>query len=106
MRKEVFEKVTCPVFLGYYYKDEENQDPVVRVDAMLEMFEQLGTSVENKNALSFPEAGNHIIASELHSGSPEAVQSATFDFAGNILKMSEGLLLTQSFEWVPRSAEV
>jgi esterase/lipase len=87
MKEEVFGRVTCPVFLGYYYKDEENQDEVVRVDAMLKMFEQLGTPVESKIEMAFPEAGNHVIACELHSGSVEEVKNATFDFAGNIVRI-------------------
>ena len=88
MKKEVFEAITCPVFLGYYYKDEANQDQVVRVDAALNMFDQLGTSGESKVKKAFPEAGNHVITSELFSGSVEQVKDATFDFAEGILKMS------------------
>jgi esterase/lipase len=88
MKKEVFERVTCPVFLGYYFKDDENQDQVVRVDAALKMFEQLGTPTELKNKQAFPEAGNHVIASGLFSNSVEELQSATFRFAGDILKIN------------------
>ena len=87
MKKEVFEKITCPTFLGYYYKDEANQDQVVRVDAALAMFEQLGTTADNKAKSAFPDAGNHVITCELLSGSVDQVKEATSDFAENILKM-------------------
>ena len=88
MRKEVFERVVCPVFLGYYYKDEENQDQVIRVDAALRMYEQLGTSADEKMEQAFPEAGNHIIAGEVHSKSIEDVKTATLRFAEKTLKMT------------------
>jgi hypothetical protein len=38
-----------PVFLGYYYKDGTLQDDVVKVDAMLNMFDHLGTPDEQKS---------------------------------------------------------
>ncbi len=88
MKKEVFEKVTCPVFLGYYYKDEENQDQVVRVDAALAMFDQLGTPEENKVKTAFPEAATHVITCELLSGAVGEVKDATFAFAEEKLKMT------------------
>lgn len=65
MTPAVFEKVTCPVFMAYYYKDEEHQDDVVSVKAMKEMFDQLPT--KNKKEIAFPKAGNHVIASDLRS---------------------------------------
>ena len=87
MKKEVFGRITCPVFLGYYYKDNENQDQVVRVDAALKMFKQLGTPDDLKTEMAFPDAGDHIIASELFSKSVDDVREATFQFANDILKM-------------------
>ena len=48
MSEEVFKKVTQPVFMGYYYKDEVYQDSVVSVDAMLKMFDDLGTPIDKK----------------------------------------------------------
>jgi esterase/lipase len=85
MKKETFRNVTAPVFLGYYYKDKANQDPTVRVDAMLTMFEQLGTPPENKREIAFPEAGAHVIACELTSGCYEEVTAETIRFAEEVL---------------------
>ena len=88
MRSDVFSRVECPVFLGYYYKDEQNQDEVVRVDAALAMFDQLGTGDSQKRKQAFPEAASHVIACELFSGSVDEVRDATFDFARTILNMA------------------
>ena len=87
MKKDVFERVICPVFLGYYFKDEDNQDQVVRVDAAIKMFEQLGTEDDLKTEMAFPDAGEHVIAGELYSKSVDEVRAATFHFATGILKM-------------------
>jgi esterase/lipase len=81
MTKETFGKVNEPVFLGYYYKDEVNQDPTVKVDAMLKMYDQLGTPENMKQKVAFPEAGAHPIGSKLFSKSWQDVEIASFKFA-------------------------
>lgn len=86
MTKETFQKVKCPVFLGYYYKDKENQDQVVRVDAMWKMFDQLGTPSDKKRQKAFPISGVHVIANSLFSKEIENVQKETFQFAEEIMK--------------------
>ena len=68
MTPEQFQKVKQPVFMGYYYKDEEHQDKVVSVPAMLAMFDELGTPADKKQKMAFPNAGEHVIASHFTSG--------------------------------------
>lgn len=87
MKKSTFKNVSTPVFLGYYYKDEANQDPTVRVDAMLKMFDELGTSTDAKVKVAFPEAGSHVIACELTSGCYRDVIAETIKFGEEILKL-------------------
>src|SRR5690349_646587 len=48
MNKGTFKKVTCPTLTLYYYKDEQHQDPTVKVSAMLKMHEELGTPEDMK----------------------------------------------------------
>jgi len=88
MKKEVFKRVTAPVFLGYYYKDDKNQDETVKVSAMLKMFDQLGTDSVNKVKVAFPEAGEHVIACELTSGSYEEVIAETIKFGEEVLNLN------------------
>jgi esterase/lipase len=87
MNNETFSRVTVPVFLGYYYRDESNQDETVRVDAMLTMFDQLGTSPDDKVKKAFPDAGEHVIASKLTSGSVDQVIIETVNFGEMILNL-------------------
>jgi esterase/lipase len=81
MTQNVFKKVKQPTFLAYYYQDETNKDDVVRVDAMLKMFDQLGTPENLKQKQAFPEAKTHVIACKLLSGAWQEVETASFRFA-------------------------
>jgi esterase/lipase len=84
MQKPVFEQVKCPVFLGYYYKNEEEQDKVVSVPALLQMYEELGST--NKSKMAFPNANNHVLASYVLSEDVATVQAETEKYYSNIIK--------------------
>lgn len=88
MLPETFAAVKAPVFLGYYYKDEENQDKVVSVTAMLEMFKQLGTDPALKRKVAFPDAGDHVLANPHKSNSYGKVKEETCRFIEEVLKIS------------------
>jgi esterase/lipase len=77
MTAETFANVKQPVFMGYYYKDEDNQDKVVSVKRMLECFDQLGTENSKKTKVAFPEAGHHVISSSIASPKTELVYEET-----------------------------
>jgi esterase/lipase len=62
-----FKKITEPICMLYYYKDEKNQDPVVKVSAMLKMFEQVATPNNLKQKYAIPNAGNHVMGSFVQS---------------------------------------
>jgi len=79
-RPEVYEKIKMPVFLGYYYKNEKEQDQVVSVKAMLDMFPKLGTPASLKVEKAFPNSGDHVIGSYLRSKDVEGVYKATEQF--------------------------
>ena len=82
---ETFAKVKCPVFVGYYYKDEENQDKVVSVAAMQEMFGQLGTPPALKREMAFPNTNNHVIACHITSDDWKGVEYESSRFLQEIV---------------------
>lgn len=84
MTKEVFAKVKQPVFLGYYYKNNQEQDSIVKVNAMLRMFNQLGTPDSLKVKVAFPDAGDHVIGCSLLSKSYRDVEEEILKFAQKI----------------------
>jgi len=87
MKASVFEKVKQPVLLLYYYKDEEHQDPVVKVSAMKRMFRQLGTPDSLKRELAVPNAGEHVISSYIKSKDLVTVGADCERFATEVLRI-------------------
>lgn len=87
MTPEQFQHVKQPVFMAYYYKDEDHQDQVVSVPAMLDMYNQLGTPADKKEKQAFPEAGEHVIASHFTAGDLDGVYRSTEKFMKDVLKL-------------------
>jgi esterase/lipase len=82
-----FNKIKCPLLTLYYFKDEKNQDPVVKVSAMKEMFEAVGTPANLKRMVPIPEAGNHVLASPIQSNDIISVEKETALFLEQIVQL-------------------
>lgn len=80
-----FAKIRAPAFVGYYYRDEKNQDGTVSVPAILGMFDQLGTLARFKRKQDFPDADAHVIASAVYSKSVEAVHRRSREFLHDVV---------------------
>ncbi len=89
MKESTFKKVTQPVLLLYYFKDDEHQDPVVKVSAMKRMFRQLGTPENMKREVAVPNAGDHVIGSYIKSKDHQTVLAECEKFVTDILKMNQ-----------------
>ncbi|MFY7918018.1 MAG: alpha/beta hydrolase [Chryseotalea sp.] len=89
MTEEVFSKIQQPVLNLYYYKNEEEQDPQVKVSAMLAMHEKLATANNKKKAVAIPTAGAHVIGSKWASKDVEAVWKEIVLFSDEILKLNQ-----------------
>lgn len=87
MTQETFKAVTCPSLTLYYFRNEQEQDPTVRVDAMLRMHEALGTDPALKRAVAIPGAGGHVIGSHLVAKDIPAVEREVNSFAEDVLKI-------------------
>lgn len=91
MVEETFRSVTQPSLTLYYYKNENEQDPQVKVSAMLEMHRQLGTPDSLKVAMAMPEAGAHVIGSSITSQDVDGVYNAMEKFATTKLRIGKAL---------------
>jgi pimeloyl-ACP methyl ester carboxylesterase len=89
MTPDLFGKITQPSLTLYYYKSEEEQDPEVKVSAMLEMHERLGTPENLKVAKAIPTAGAHVLGGSLASKDVEAVYAEIQKFAREKLNISK-----------------
>ncbi len=85
MRSSTFEKIKQPVLTLYYYKDEQNQDPVVKVSAIKDMMASLGTPVEQERMVAIPNAGNHVLASPIQSKDILSVEKETALFLKEVM---------------------
>ncbi len=81
MNRETFKRVSCPSLSLYYFKSEQEQDPTVKVSAILEMNSQLATPDSMKVAIPIPNAGGHVIGSHVVSKDIESVNRAVTQFA-------------------------
>lgn len=80
MKTDNFSKIDKPTLLLYYYKNEEAQDPVVKVNAMLDMYDALATPAEKKHKVAVAGAGDHVLANPLKSKAVEEVYQHTEQF--------------------------
>lgn len=88
MNKENFEAITQPLFLGYYYKNENECDKVVSIPRMKDFFEQISTTAEQKRLVAFDKAGHHVISSHIMSQDIEGVYQETCKFAEEVLGLT------------------
>jgi pimeloyl-ACP methyl ester carboxylesterase len=89
MVTKTFKKVTQPVLMLYYYKDEQNQDKVVKVSGMKRMFKELGTPPAQKKEVAMPNTGDHVIASPLKSKDVAGVQKEIEVFFQQVLGLKK-----------------
>lgn len=88
MTSKTFKKIKQPLFVGYYYKNEQEQDHVVSVPAMKRFFEEVSTPNDLKEIKAFAE-GKHVLISELQNKHFDIARQATFDFAEKVLKLKK-----------------
>lgn len=89
MGKNLFQKIKQPSLTLYYYKNEEEQDPQVKVSAMFKMHEELGTPEDLKVQTAMPKAGAHVIGSSMTSKDLDGVYHEIEKFAIDKLKMQK-----------------
>lgn len=87
MNRATFQSVTQPSLTLYYYKNEKEQDPQVKVSAILEMNNELGTPDSLKMAVAVPNAGGHVLGSSVVSKDLETVSAEMRKFAVERLRM-------------------
>ncbi len=85
MTAETFARIAQPVFVGCYFKSEEEQDNVVSVAAMRSMMPQLGTAEDKRRFVEFPDAGAHVLTSPYRSADVAGVTAATHRFLTEVM---------------------
>lgn len=79
IKESYFQKLTHPVFMGFYYKNEEESDHVISTQAIRDYATLLPG---DKNIIKpFENVGGHIIANECQSKDLNEVKTALWSFA-------------------------
>ncbi|MBN1534256.1 MAG: alpha/beta fold hydrolase [Spirochaetes bacterium] len=80
-RDSVYERVTKPVLLLYYYKDAENSDHTADVNTMLEAYGTFNNGTPDPLSRKVCiEKGNHVLMSRFEEVDYDAVQKAVVDY--------------------------
>jgi esterase/lipase len=87
MNETTFKSIHQPVLTLYYYKNEQEQDNVVKVTATKAMFAELGTKSALKRAVAMPLTGNHVLASPIVSKDVAGVEKQTQLFLTEIMQL-------------------
>lgn len=89
MTEETFAKIKQPTLTLYYYRDEQHQDPEVKVSAMREMHQKLGTPHQLKREKAIPNAEAHVIGGSLVSKDVESVYQEIEDFLSGTVQLKK-----------------
>ena len=65
--KEKIQKINHPVFIGCYYKNEEEKDKIVRIDRMEQYINWISTPKNQKQLIKFDKVGGHVITNPIFS---------------------------------------
>jgi pimeloyl-ACP methyl ester carboxylesterase len=82
-----FAQVTQPVLTLAYYKNEQEQDPVVKVSAMRDMYAALGTSADKKRWVEMATTGDHVQGSPIKSKDVEGVKREIAAFLQEVMRL-------------------
>ncbi|MBM9577699.1 alpha/beta hydrolase [Leptospira sp. 201903070] len=87
LNTDPFSKITSPVLMFYYYKNDQEQDKSASVKSMLNAFERI-----QKNGKANPlnkavrlEVGDHVLFSKYMVSDKEKILKETEDFIGKVL---------------------
>ncbi|MEO1413251.1 MAG: hypothetical protein AAFW73_25450, partial [Bacteroidota bacterium] len=64
------------------------RDQVISIDEIQRFAETSATPADQRRLVAFPEAGGHIITSDLQSKDLESVRRETYKFAEEVLKLA------------------
>ncbi|MCG8476370.1 MAG: alpha/beta hydrolase [Cytophagales bacterium] len=87
MTEATFQKIKQPLFVAYYYKNEQEHDPTISIPAMEKMFDSVQTPTELKRKKAFPNARVHALVSRYTSGCLEELNAENCRFAEEILQL-------------------
>lgn len=88
MTDEIFKAIKQPVCMAYYYKNENEQDDIISIPRLKEVFEILSTPPDKKRLVALPDVSGHCMASQFFSNEMQldVVRKESFSFMDEVLK--------------------
>ncbi len=87
MTEEIWRLNKTPIFIGYYYKGENEKDNIISVEAIQRFSELISTSKQQIRIVPISEGYGHVISSKYMNDKWEATQNEIFDFAEEVLHL-------------------
>jgi esterase/lipase len=87
MNDENFKKVKQPLFVGYYYKNENENDDVVSVKRINDFYNKASTPQNQKVKVEYPDIPRHVICSSIMTEKTELVNKDIYKFAETVLNL-------------------
>jgi hypothetical protein len=87
MKEQYFEKIDDPLFVGYYYENENKKDRVISIDAIKHFMGFVKSDSNQIQEETFPSTKAHVLSSDLQSKDIAIVQQKLDEFAIQILKL-------------------
>lgn len=81
----VLTAVSQPYFIGYYYKNEEERDKTVSLEA-IKRFNEIASTPDNQRVIvEFPNVGAHVMTSSIQSQDVQSVVNRSFEFVEQVV---------------------
>jgi pimeloyl-ACP methyl ester carboxylesterase len=90
MQEETFQGITQPIYVGYYYKDEEHQDDAVSIEKIHWFWDHISTPESQRTKQAFPDAGYHVFTSRHFPVNVQAPLDSIIVFGEEVLGMGDG----------------
>lgn len=87
MTTEIWKENSTPYFIGYYYKDAENYDKVISIEAIHDFGKTSPVTQDRKKVIAFNDALGHVISSKHMNPKYVRVQDSIFQFVETTLGM-------------------
>lgn len=85
MTTENFKKIKQPLFINYYFKNEDQKDEVISIDRLKQFFAQVSTPKNQKELNTSPESGDHVTISPITSSDIETPFVQASNFLENVM---------------------
>lgn len=85
MNEALFEKITQPFFLGYWYLDEENHDKIISIPAANNLFNKISTPSNLKEKVVFRTVDAHVLLSKFQTKDIDSVRKESYAFLDKII---------------------